>query len=1180
MSEFKKPFSPSKRSQPRPRLGQVFPPRPFWFVSALVLFLACSFIALQQSPDPSTGHRRSRIEWWLRPVEMNADQHLLRAWGDLTDISVVRGAGHVWVVGRGGLILHSADYGAHWIQQHLLPNPASPTQAATLPKLGAPWQPLAAFTLLGLLPSPETPTHVGPDERPSPRQAVKPSQPAPKSFGSTEQKQQQPVAQEPRATRSPVSPKKGKRRGSSATGTTTPVESPPLPKKPTEVPLQELAAADLRSVYFVDAKFGWVAGTRGALFATQDGGTTWVRQSAGTDLLFSVAFVDRSDGWAASSFDTWRTLDGGRTWKSVRVPDLLLGFFEVCANRKIVCALAELDSAVFCTSDQGVKWTESVIGSTPTGISLSGATPWVVTASGEVYTKTGNEVTKVYSTHDQKQILHGVDFPDPRFGYAVGNRGFLIRTRDGGRTWHPVKPAADADLRAVRFSDRRHGWIVGDTGTLLGTADGGETWHSETRPIPPEALWDPAKRRALLAAEAHRRYRIFPAPWYYLSLLLVGLVLAPALKRPRPQIAPERTIADRLISDRPIQAGTPDVFDFGSVALGLSRFLRNEKTLPPLTLAVTGEWGSGKSSLMNLLKADLERYGFQPVWFNAWHHQKEEHLLASLLATIRAQALPPWWRPEGMLFRAKLLRIRWARYWPLLILLLIPFSISLGYVCTHPEQLSHALDALGKLDPKDTESWVDKWFLQPLTTVAHGTVTTLLVSLVGLLVSIWRGAKGFGVNPASLLARDSGNLKDLSALTGFRQQFATEFEDITGALNPRTMLILIDDLDRCRPEMVLEVLEAVNFLVSSGDCFVVMGMARERVVRCVGLSFKDVASELLDPATTQAAGLSPEDLARQRRLEFARQYLEKLINIEVPVPLPTEEQSRRLMIASEEEEFPPAGRNQRFLRWARTFARRAVPVAALVALLGLSFWLGATRPGEIQNATSGGAPTASTAGQLSSNPASYSGVAATSPGAAAPPTSTQGPVQVDPGEDARWSRWMLYGLAGLSVLLVGFGIWRLSIPPDVIVRDSEEFEKALSAWHPLIVAARNTPRAIKRFLNRVRYLAMLQRRQSPEPTRWQRLLSWFRSLRGGAESATADTDPAPLIPEGALVALAAIEHCHPDWLGDDRLFRDSERLVAELPAAEKQLWSARLAASRLGKYRELYLQMARGVHVS
>jgi len=46
---------------------------------------------------------------------------------------------------------------------------------------------------------------------------------------------------------------------------------------------------------------------------------------------------------------------------------------------------------------------------------------------------------------------------------------------------------------------------------------------------------------------------------------------------------------------------------------------------------------------MNLLMADLKEYRFRPVWFNAWHHQKEEHLLASLLENIKSQAIPHWW---------------------------------------------------------------------------------------------------------------------------------------------------------------------------------------------------------------------------------------------------------------------------------------------------------------------------------------------------------------------------------------------------------------------------------------------------------------------------------------------------------------------------------------------------------
>jgi hypothetical protein len=751
-------------------------------------------------------------------------------------------------------------------------------------------------------------------------------------------------------------------------------------------------------------------------------------------------------------------------------------------------------------------------------------------------------------------------------GVAVGLKGALIFTRDGGKTWHRRTTSTDADLRAVAFSDQRHGWIGGEGGTLLATEDGGETWFRATRPVPPNAVIDAAERAKLHLAEAREHYHIFPAPWYYLCLVLVGLSLVPALRRPEPVLSSSPSVADRLVTDRPIESGDTDAFDLGSVALGLSRFLRNEKTRPPLTLAVTGEWGSGKSSLMNLLRADIVRYGFRPVCFNAWHHQKEEHLLASLLEMIRSQGLPAWWRPEGAIFRARLLRLRWTRFWPVVVLLALPFAGSLGYVWAHPEQIDHFLDALGHLDAKNPDGWLQTFVWKPLAAAdRHGAVVTLFISLGGLLLSIWRGAKGFGVNPASLLARDSGRLKDLSALTGFRHRFAAEFREISQALNPRTMLILIDDLDRCRAEMVLEVLEAVNFLVSSGDCFVVLGMARDRVVRCVGLSFKDVAGELLAAVPGLAAGLSPEDLARQRRLEYAQQYLEKLINIEVPVPIPTALQTRQILVAKGVEEEAPPSHRASLLQQGRAALRWAAPLLLFTALVAVGFWSGATQGLPHPPSLPSQAGTAVTRGPVAAS-------SSTDSQPALPPSATS-PVEVDPAEEAHRPAWLL---APLLLLLLGLGGWRLSIPPDIVLRDSEEFETALAAWHPLVVAFRNTPRSVKRFLNRVRYLAMLQRRQPPEPTGWQRLLGQLRRRPAPPKS-----EESP-IPERALVALAAIEQSHPEWLEEEELFRDAMGFLRTqtLPPGLQEALDNPFLLPSLEPYREAYLQMSRGIHVS
>ena len=160
-------------------------------------------------------------------------------------------------------------------------------------------------------------------------------------------------------------------------------------------------------------------------------------------------------------------------------------------------------------------------------------------------------------------------------------------------------------------------------------------------------------------------YRHMPPPWL-LYLVLPGLVAAAygsatGFLDLRKAARPRASVADEASSDRPISWEDKDALGLQPIARALSKFLRNRNTDPPVTFAITGPWGSGKSSLMNLLAEDLRCFDTRPVWFNAWHHQKEDHLLAALLENIRSQAPPPWWRWTGIVFRARLFWIRSGR---------------------------------------------------------------------------------------------------------------------------------------------------------------------------------------------------------------------------------------------------------------------------------------------------------------------------------------------------------------------------------------------------------------------------------------------------------------------------------------------------------------------------------------
>lgn len=59
---------------------------------------------------------------------------------------------------------------------------------------------------------------------------------------------------------------------------------------------------------------------------------------------------------------------------------------------------------------------------------------------------------------------------------AVGERGLIMLSDDGGKQWRQVPVPTSVTLTAVRFTDERHGVAVGHAGTVLTTADAGETW--------------------------------------------------------------------------------------------------------------------------------------------------------------------------------------------------------------------------------------------------------------------------------------------------------------------------------------------------------------------------------------------------------------------------------------------------------------------------------------------------------------------------------------------------------------------------------------------------------------------------------------------------------------------------------------------------------------------------------
>jgi hypothetical protein len=851
-------------------------------------------------------------------------------------------------------------------------------------------------------------------------------------------------------------------------------------------------APDLTAISFYDKDLGAAVGSGGAIVRTTDGGRTWQLEPSRSYLDFLAVSFDSLGQPVALA-------NNGDFYKSERSGDLTIMYHTAAPGPSV-------QSAFLFTTKEAWAWgSDSVL--------------YQVSESGPKWGDWGG-----------KKTVPPIFIPiGEGLGHIawIGPPGKPVKMRMLDRRPVDAPTLPDERTKSILFTGNDHdAWAVGDEGIIYATNDAGKSWR-------PLALTPSAElKKQWQEAGSHSR---FPAPWYYVVCLVCLGLCVPVLRRP-PEIKEQSSVADILASDRPIEPGEPDPLQFNAVALGLSRFLRNANTTPPLSIAITGEWGTGKSSLMNLLRGDLRARGFRPVWFNPWHHQKEEHLLAALLENIQAQAIPPFFSFQGVCYRLPLLWFRARRFWRVSLFLAIVLALSAGYFAVDPgPRLEAAAKQLGratstvttfigvlangpkeptqrKPEPTPVEN---KPLSKPEQNNSAPVTIFLITSLIGSILAVTKALKSFGVDPTSLIASSSARprLRDLKAETSFRYKFARQFSDVTQALralNYRTMVILIDDLDRCRPESVVEMLEAVNFLITCGECFIVIGMARERVERCVGLAFKDMAEEVFG-RSTGIEGTSDDD-RKKRRADFAKQYLEKLINIEVPVPEATPEQSRDLLGRDEVlvEARPAAWRSAR----ARAVARVAGITATVLLLLAAAFVGGkmmfpkkpepvpkVPEQTQTEKSTTANPPAAPTDNQQS-----------------APESAPATLESATPGEADSWILWPLVAA------LLAVSIWSALMRPANVVYDSEVFVEALRRWQPIISRKRNTPRSLKRFLNRVRYLAMRQRSAEPERTKWSALWAKLRRRPQPEEKVGSDT----IIDEDILVGLCACKYLSPD----------------------------------------------------
>ncbi|MCH5277393.1 MAG: AAA family ATPase [Desulfovibrionaceae bacterium] len=212
------------------------------------------------------------------------------------------------------------------------------------------------------------------------------------------------------------------------------------------------------------------------------------------------------------------------------------------------------------------------------------------------------------------------------------------------------------------------------------------------------------------------------------------------------------------LCDTPLERSDDDRLGLARYASALARFAEQCET--PITIALQGDWGSGKTSLMNLIREQLEKKErCACVWFNTWQYSQFglENQLAASLISFFINALPDA-NTEGKFLAKKVDVKKIATY-------LGRLTLALGSVGGLPGAIANTAGSVMLADQKDEKAEGD---------------------------------------PAVCIADLKGKLTELVG-------------EITHK-NTRRIVVFIDDLDRLSPAKAVELLEAFKLFLDIRGC--------------------------------------------------------------------------------------------------------------------------------------------------------------------------------------------------------------------------------------------------------------------------------------------------------------------------------------------------------------------------
>lgn len=370
-----------------------------------------------------------------------------------------------------------------------------------------------------------------------------------------------------------------------------------------------------------------------------------------------------------------------------------------------------------------------------------------------------------------------------------------------------------------------------------------------------------------------------------------------------------------------------DQLGYAAYARALGALITHHETTPPLTIGIKAPWGAGKTSLMRMVQALLDgkpehtgmsaddrrtgavtdagsiavdgdwqtgvrfkelfstlekpseptesvlpvesepgtAFKIQPrvtVWFNAWKYQNSEQLWAGLAHCIVSQVT------------ARLSAVERERFW---------LKLHARRVDVNKVRYSFYRMVFQEFLP-----WAVVWAGAGVLSFIAGFLLPKTMSLFGfagsasfitaMLIDWIRRLKARMKDSVEGIFRDFIRSPSYEGKLGFLYLVESDLREVLKlvATPERPLVVFIDDLDRCAPRQVAQVVEAINLFLGGDypDCVFVLGMEPEMVAAALDVSYGAMDQILKKTSTAND------------RAPLGWRFMEKIIQLPLSIPPP------------------------------------------------------------------------------------------------------------------------------------------------------------------------------------------------------------------------------------------------------------------------------------------------------